>query len=111
MTDARKRTKPEERAYAGAVRELRELEEWSRQRRLRDAHVPEEWHSIERDVPVRARKTRVTAAFDADLVRWYRSLGHGYQARMNRVLRTYMLLVISKEIRTRGDTDWKGDPI
>ncbi len=111
MTDGRKRSKPEERAYARAIRELDELEEWNRQRRLREAHVPEEWYRIERDVPVRAKKARVTAAFDADLVRWYRGLGQGYQARMNRVLRTYMLLVIAKEIRSQGDVDWKGDPI
>ncbi|WP_299131274.1 BrnA antitoxin family protein, partial [uncultured Amaricoccus sp.] len=105
MTNDRKRTKLEERAYARAVRELHELEEWSRQRKLREAHVPEEWYRIEREVPVRAKKARVTAAFDADLVRWYQSLGHGYQARMNRVLRTYMLLVISKEIRGLGSVD------
>lgn len=111
MPDDRKRTKTEERAYSLAVRELYDLEEWNRLRKLREKHVPADWHKIERDVPVRAKKARVTAAYDADMVRWYRSLGHGYQARMNRVLRAYMLLVIAKEIESAGDRDWKGDLI
>lgn len=111
MPEDRKRTKAEERAYSLAVRELYELEELNRLRKLRAKHVPQEWRTIERDAPVRAKKARVTAAFDADLVRWYRSLGHGYQARMNRVLRTYMLLAIAKEIESAGDRDWKGDLI
>jgi hypothetical protein len=38
-------------------------------------------------------------------------MGHGYQARMNAVLRTYMLAMVSKEIRARADLDWKGEPI
>ena len=62
-------------------------------------------------VPCRPRKTRITAAFDTEVVRWYRGLGHGYQARMNAVLKAYMHAVISKEIEQRGDRDWKGDLI
>lgn len=107
----RKRTKAEERAYAAAMTELYDLEIWQAQRKLRDKHVPAEWHTLAKDTPTRPKKERVTAAYDADMVKWYRSLGHGYQARMNKVLRTYMLLVISKEIASAGDLDWKGDPI
>ena len=60
---------------------------------------------------VRPRKTKVTAAFDADLVKWYRAMGHGYQARMNAVLRAYMRAVVSKEIESHGDRDWKHEQI
>ena len=35
-------------------------------------------------------KTPVNAKFDADVVDWYKSLGRGYQNRMNAVLRRYM---------------------
>ena len=39
-----------------------------------------------REVPVRPRKIRVTAAFDEEVVKWFRAMGHNYQARMNAVL-------------------------
>lgn len=39
---------------------------------------------------MRGKKTRMTAACDADLT-LVPLLGHGYQARMNAVLRTYIL--------------------
>ena len=35
----------------------------------------------------------------------------GYQARMNAVLRPYMLATPSKEIEKEGRRDWKGDPV
>ena len=107
----RKRTKAEERSYALMLEELHELETWNAQRRLRANHVPADWANIPREAPPRAKKARVTAAFDADLVRWLRAHGSGYQAVMNRVLRSYMLLVLSKEITRPGDRDWKGDLI
>lgn len=107
----RKRTKSEERSYALMLEELQELETWNAQRRLRAAHVPQDWAGIPRAAPARAKKTRVTAAYDADLVRWFRAHGPGYQAVMNRVLRAYMLLLLSKEITSPGDRDWKGDLI
>ena len=62
-------------------------------------------------VPVRPRKLRVTAGYDEDLVKWFRNMGQGYQARMNAVLRAYMLAVKSREIGSAGNRDWKGDEI
>lgn len=35
-------------------------------------------------------KQPVNAKFDADVVKWFKSQGRGYQARMNAVLRRYM---------------------
>jgi uncharacterized protein (DUF4415 family) len=61
--------------------------------------------------PTRPHKTRITTSLDANVARWYRGLGHGYQARMNAVLRAYMHAVISKEVERRGDRDAKGDLI
>ena len=106
-----KRTKAEERSYAALELELLEQRQWLNLAQLKQDLIPEDWHHIEEDVPVRPRKTRVTAAMDADLVRWFRAMGHGYQARMNSVLRAYMLAVLSKEIVRRADRDWRGDPI
>ena len=102
----RRRNIEQERAYNSLMLELDEME-----RRLKAALIPPEWLRIEREVPVRLRKAKLTAGFDADLVKWFRGMGHGYQARMNAVLRSFMLAVISKEILSRGDRDWKGDEI
>jgi uncharacterized protein (DUF4415 family) len=56
------------------------------------------WHSVARDAPVTPPKTKLSLSLDEDMVAWFRSLGRGYQPRMNAVLRAYMLGVISKEI-------------
>ena len=113
----RKRTKPEERAYSELhdllieieTRRARAVEQVPRgsSRRM----LPPEWHRIEREVPVRPRKLRVTMTCDEDLAKWFRAMGHGYQARMNAVLRAYMLAVKGREIASRKDKDWKGDEI
>ena len=110
MTE-RKRNLAQEKAYVDLMIELGDLERWLKQSRLKEALIPPDWHRIEREVPVRPRKAKLTAAFDADLVKWFRGMGHGYQARMNAVLRSFMLACISKEILGRGDRDWKSDPI
>jgi uncharacterized protein (DUF4415 family) len=110
MTE-RKRTRAEERAYAELELELWDLEREVKHSRRKREFIPADWHRIERDVPVRRRKTRITACIDTDVVKWFRAMGHGYQARMNRVLRIFMLAMVSKEILNRANTDWKGDPI
>jgi hypothetical protein len=116
----RKRSKAEERSYAALLRELEglridmeldELEKWNRDRKLKEGMMPPAWWTVERDVPVRPRKIRVTAAYDEELVKWFRAMGHNYQARMNAVLKAYMLAMRSREITSRKDIDWKGDEI
>jgi uncharacterized protein (DUF4415 family) len=107
----RKRTKNEEKSYADLLRELTELEDDWNETKLKKRMLPAEWRRLEATAPCRPRKTRITAAFDAGVVRWYRALGHGYQARMNAVLRAYMLAVMAKEIETDASTNFHGDPI
>jgi uncharacterized protein (DUF4415 family) len=107
----RRRNIEQERAYNSLMMELGELERWLSNDRLKDRLIPPDWHRIEREVPVRRKKTMLTARYDADLVKWFRGMGQGYQSRMNAVLRAFMLAVVSKEILSRGDKDWKGDPI
>ena len=34
--------------------------------------------------------TKLTVSFDAEVVKWFRAMGLGYQARMNHVLRSWM---------------------
>ena len=112
----RKRTKAEERAYAdlqGRLLDLEilELEMRNDYRKLKERTIPPEWRRIERNVPVRPHKLRVTASYDEDLVKWFRAMGLGYQARMNAVLRAYMLAVKSREIDSEKNRDWLGNDI
>ena len=101
----------EEIAYVQMMVELGDLERHWEQARLKQKLIPPDWHRVERDAPTRRRKTKITADFDADLVRWFRAMGLGYQARMNQVLRTWMLARISGEIEGQDSRDWKGEPL
>ena len=111
----RKRTKAEERSHTallGALAdlELYELELWNRNRKLKEKMIPPEWQEVEK-VPVRPAKTRVTAAYDADVVKFFRAMGQGYQGRMNAVLRAYMLALRARVIAQGAEKDWRGDDI
>ena len=53
-----------------------------------NGRVPEEWHALSTQ---RERATkRVTIRLDEDVVKWFKSMGPGYQPRMNDVLRAFM---------------------
>lgn len=106
--DNRKRTRREARSHEELMSELEEMETWWRDYRLKQRMIPDEWYRLHETAPCRPKKARLTAAFDADVVRWYRSLGRGYQARMNAVLRAYMLAVVAREIEGVGDRDGAG---
>lgn len=112
MTE-RKRSKAEARAYADLEPALQELKHLQLTMRidyelLQMETIPADWHGIEAAVPVRPRKVRIHAAYDEDVARFFRGMGEGYQARMNAVLRAYMLAVRSRVIRSRKDEDWMG---
>ena len=47
----------------------------ARDRKLKERMIPRAWVRVERDVPVRPRKVRVTAAYDEELVKWFRAMG------------------------------------
>ena len=112
MADSdRRRSKAEERAYAQMLAELEEQEAKLRVLARTRSVVPAGWTDLDRHAPVEPRKERVTIRLDAEMLRWYRGLGHGYQRRINAVLRAYMNGVIAKAIERRGDRDAKGRPI
>ena len=90
-------------AHADLIINLREQERFLEELMLKTTWVPGGWERIEDDNPVRRKKTKVTAAFDADMVRWFRSMGHGCQGRMNAVLRAYMQAIICKHIMSNRD--------
>ena len=113
----RKRSKAEERSYAALLNEIEELKRWeelrllekeTRDRKLKQEMIPAAWHTVERDVPVRPKKVRVTAAYEEELVKWFRAMGHNYQARMNAVLKAYMLAMKAGRSRAARTSTGRG---
>ena len=44
------------------------------------------------------RRGKLTLNLDAEVAKWFRAMGLGYQARMNDVLRSWMVSVVAREI-------------
>ena len=110
MTD-RMRTNAQERAHVKMMIELDRMERDIADARLRGALIPRDWDRLETEAPVRPRKKKVTVALDEDVAAWFRRLGAGYHGRINAVLRTYMLALVSKEVLSAGDRNRHGDGI
>ena len=54
------------------------------------AEAPEAWHIIEADLDCAEPKEKVTLYLDRSVARCFRAMGKGYQARINRILATWM---------------------
>lgn len=88
----RRMTKRERRHWRHAVDVRRRIEEDIHEF-LSPEGIPEAWSEIWEDRDRRdAKRTRVTVSLDADVVRFFKAMGPGYQPRMNRVLRAFMEL-------------------
>ena len=79
---------------------------------LQQAHengllVPDGWEVIDTEPPAQPKR-RVTVRLDADMLDWFRGMGPGYQTRMNRVLRLFMLHSISGELEGKWERGWDG---
>ena len=60
--------------------------------------LPKGWSEVDRTVPTRPRRQKVTLLLDEDMLRWWRKQGEGYQARINAVLRLYLTAKVSGKI-------------
>ena len=60
--------------------------------------IPEEWHEIAQATP-RSAGTRVNLRLEADVVKFFKSMGEGYGPRINAVLRSYMHARLAGVIR------------
>jgi len=109
--EERRRNLAQERAYAAYMAELERQKRWLDDFKLQQSLVPPEWSRIEAEVPVRPHRTKITVDLDEEVAKWFRRMGHGYQRRINAVLRTYMLALISKEILSDGDRNREGREI
>lgn len=64
--------------------------------------IPEilDWSGAKRGLLYRPVKQQITLRLDADIVAWFKADapgGRGYQTRINRVLRDYVRLALSRE--------------
>ena len=58
--------------------------------------IPEAWATLEDDIDVTEKKLKISLRLDESVVKFYRAMGQGYQARMNRVLQTYAQMKIAQ---------------
>ena len=58
--------------------------------------IPDAWRTLEQDIDVEERKVRITLLLDESVAKFFRAMGKGYQARINRLLATYAQMMILK---------------
>ena len=56
--------------------------------------APDAWHMIEADLDCAAPKQKMTLYLDAPVAKAFKAMGKGYQARINRILGTWMEMKI-----------------
>ena len=91
-------------AQREAIRDLKSLQQELTQNWI-DRSLPKDWNGFDSRAPVTRDKTRITIRLDADMVRWFRKLGPGYQTRINDVLRIYWNALIGGWIKSHWDED------
>ena len=104
-------TRKLERHHSQMLDEIEAENDRIRREMLNSELLPKEWLELHKTAPTSSPKCKLTVSLDQNVVDWYRSLGRGYQNRMNGVLKSYMLAMLSKSIEQPGDRDWKGDKI
>lgn len=62
------------------------------------AEVPDAWHMIEADIDCHSPKQKITLYLDQSVVRMFKAMGQGYQARINRILDTWLQLKIAAHL-------------
>ncbi|ABG30883.1 hypothetical protein CEP88_16145 [Roseobacter denitrificans] len=60
-------------------------------RALRE-EVPDAWHMIEADIDCHEPKVKTTLYLDQSVAKMFRAMGQGYQARINRILNTWLAM-------------------
>jgi hypothetical protein len=77
--------------------------------------VPDAWRTLEEDIDTDEPKEKVTLYLDQSVAKFYRAMGTGYHARINRVLATYAQLKIARvrqreaELRAERPEFFAGD--
>lgn len=98
MPDLRKQT-PRQRAQMTYMMDVMRRLEWDLHNTIElTGRIQEEWHEIAQATP-RSVKKRVCVALEADVLKFFRSMGEGYGPRINDVLRSYMHARLAGVIR------------
>jgi uncharacterized protein (DUF4415 family) len=98
MPDLRKQT-PRQRAQMTYMMDVMRRLEWDLHNTIElTGRIPAEWHEIATATP-RPAKTRVCIALEADVLKFFKSMGEGYGPRINDVLRSYMHARLAGVIR------------
>ncbi len=56
------------------------------------------------------RKVQLTLRIDADVLDWFKSQGHGYQTKINALLRAYMEEVKTQAVLHESKSDYHVNP-
>ena len=107
FVEPEKMTKTERINYNHAIDALRMIEHDIHNVILENRAIPHGWHKVAQDMDRRhPNRTRCTVAFDADVVKFFKAMGPGYQERMNRVLRAFMHLRLAKILKGPDVNDY-----
>ena len=104
MTDLSRQTPKQRENYAYLMDVMQRLE-WD----LHNAidltdRIPEEWHEIAARRPTLPR-VKVNLGLEADVVKFFKSMGAGYGPRINDVLKSYMYARLAGVIKGAETTD------
>lgn len=107
MTQAPKLTKAQRRELCYAIDARRMIEYDLHDFLKRERAMPPAWGAVWKDKDRRdAKRTRITISLDADVVRFFKAMGDGYQPRINRVLRAYMHYRLAGIVEGPDTTDY-----
>ena len=101
----RRMTKTERFATERMYRNLRALEDESVVDDLIRNLCPDAWRTLHDDLDVREKKVHVTLRLDASVAAFYRAMGQGYQARINRILATFAQMRMAEVRKTERMMD------
>ena len=89
MTDLKHQTPKQRRHFTYMMDVMRRLE-WDLHNTVEAAgRIPHEWHQIAQATP-QVAGVKVNLRMDADVVKFFKSMGTGYGPRINDVLKSYM---------------------
>jgi len=98
MPDLKKQT-PRQRAQMTYMMDVMRRLEWDLHNTVElTGRIPEAWHEIAAATP-RSARVKVNLGLEADVVKFFKSMGEGYGPRINDVLRSYMHARLAGVIR------------
>lgn len=98
MPDLKKQT-PRQRAQMTYMMDVMRRLEWDLHNSIEmTGRIPEAWHEIATATP-RSAKTKVTLRLEADVLKFFRTMGPDYGPRINDVLKSYMHARLAGVIR------------